>query len=304
MTDARVTVAIPTLDRGPILVDTLDILLASAEAAEVLVVDQTASHPPEIAAKLKLLDKEGRIHWVRLERPSIPHAMNVALEAASQDIVLFLDDDIVPSEALASKHFANYADSEVVAVAGQVIQPWQSPADIPRPKRRSGIWEDLDFPFHSTRRATVRSGMAGNLSVRRDAALAAGGFDENFIGAAYRFETEFCRRLTRHHGMIVFDPEASIHHLKAKSGGTRVFGDGVRGSRIEHSVGNYYFAFSESSGLEFLSYVFHAIASTTFTKYYACRPWKIPAHIITHISSIKMARQLNNKKKMQDSCAA
>ena len=41
--------------------------------------------------------------------------MNVDLEAASQDIVLFLDDDIVPSEALASKHFANYADKDVVA---------------------------------------------------------------------------------------------------------------------------------------------------------------------------------------------
>ena len=295
---SAVSIAIPTLDRGSILVDTLDILLARAEAEEVLVVDQTASHPPRIAAKLKLLDKEGRIRWIRLERPSIPHAMNVALEAASQDIVLFLDDDIVPSEALASRHFANYADKDVVAVAGQVIQPWQSPADIPRPKRRSGIWEDLDFPFHSTRRATVRSGMAGNLSVRRDAALAAGGFDENFIGAAYRFETEFCRRLTRLHGKIVFDPEASVHHLKAKAGGIRVYGDGVRGSRIEHSVGNYYFAFSESSGLEFLSYLFHSITSTTLSKYYACRPWEIPGHILYQISSIKMARKLYIKKKM------
>ena len=109
--------------------------------------------------------------------------------------------------------------------------------------------------------------------VRRDAALTAGGFDENFIGAAYHFETEFCRRLTRHNGKIVFDPEASVHHLKAKSGGIRVYGDGVRGSRIEHSVGNYYFAFLESSGLEFFSYLFHAITSTSLSKYYACRPW-------------------------------
>ena len=95
---SAVSIAIPTLDRGSILVDTLDILLASAEAEEILVVDQTASHPPEIAAKLKLLDKEGRIRWVRLERPSIPHAMNVALEAASQDIVLFLVN--LPSKAM------------------------------------------------------------------------------------------------------------------------------------------------------------------------------------------------------------
>jgi len=36
--------------------------------------------------------------------------------------------------------------------------------------------------------------MGGNFSVKRDLALRLGGFDENFVHVAYRFEAEFCDR--------------------------------------------------------------------------------------------------------------
>lgn len=297
MAEPTATIAIPTLNRGAVLVATVESLLTDNQSVEILVVDQTEVHPKEVEVQLLAWSQSGAIRWRRLPAPSIPAAMNVALREASGEIVLFLDDDIVPGDGLVTRHVANYAEPNVVAVVGQVIQPWQEPQDVPRPKRRAGIWEDLDFPFNSTHRAVVRNCIACNFSVRRAAALACGAFDKNFIGAAYRFETEFCRRLSRHGGKVIFDPEASVRHLKLKSGGTRVFGDGVRGSRVEHSVGAYYFAFLESSGFERIHYMLRTLCSTTFSRFYATRPWLIPRHVFRQIASIKLARRLYHEKK-------
>src|SRR5437868_3122650 len=83
---------------------------------------------------------------------------------------------------------------------------------------RPGLGACLDFPFNSAIPAQVANVMAGNLSVRREMALAVGGFDENFVGVAYRFETEFCRRLLRAGGRVLFQPAASIHHLRTPTG--------------------------------------------------------------------------------------
>jgi GT2 family glycosyltransferase len=297
MERSSISIAIPTLDRGAVLVATLASLIADDEVGEILVVDQSPTHPEEIAARLAAWDEGGVIRWIRLPQPSIPRAMNVALREAAGDIVLFLDDDIVPGEGLVRRHLANYTETDVVAVAGQVIQPWQSPQNVPRPERRPGIWEDLDFPFHGTERADVRNCMAGNLSVRRKAALAVGGFDEHFVGAAYRFETEFCRRLTRRGGRVVFDPLASVHHLKAPEGGVRVYGAGATKSRIEHSAGSYYFAYLEAAGWERVRFMSQVFIRATANRYYLTRPWQLPEHLVCQWRSLRLARALYREKR-------
>ena len=92
------TVAIPTYRREQVLLDTLDYLFElQPPAAEILVIDQTESHEAATDIRLQELDGGRRIRWLRLDRPSIPHAMNHGLLEATQEIVLFLDDDIRPS---------------------------------------------------------------------------------------------------------------------------------------------------------------------------------------------------------------
>jgi len=99
------------------------------------------------------------------------------------------------------------------------------------------------FRFHSDRGRFLTNVMAGNLSVDRERALAIGGFDENFIGAAYRFETEFCHSPGRRQAATIwFEPRASIHHLKLATGGLRSFGDHRSTASPVHSAGDYYFA--------------------------------------------------------------
>ncbi|MCH7862535.1 MAG: glycosyltransferase, partial [Proteobacteria bacterium] len=122
--------------------------------------------------------------------------MNEGLRISNSEIVLFLDDDIRPKPGLLPAHLKNYLDESVAAVAGQVIQPWESEKDMPPNRWKKGIWADLDFPFYSTRRQFVKNCIACNLSVRRELALRCGGFDERFVGWGGE-DNEFWERVIR-----------------------------------------------------------------------------------------------------------
>ena len=195
----RVSIGIATLGREQVLVDTLTLLLGLRYAAEeILVVDQSPSHDLETTTALQGWHQQGRIRWIRREKPSIPAAMNDGLRQARSEVVLFVDDDVRPRGELVRAHAEVHAEGFRAAVNGQVLQPGESDFDGPPTTRLAGIERDLDFRFNSTRAVDHVASLIGcNLSVRRADALGVGGFDERFVGAAYRFETEFCRRLLR-----------------------------------------------------------------------------------------------------------
>ena len=145
--------------------------------------DQTPSHTKEVEAGLATRDAHGQIRWLKLPFPSIPHAMNYALLIARHDIVLFLDDDIIPEEGLVRGHKEMHRAvfPENIIVAGRVIQPWQEGVDFS---------QDRHFHFASTVPRDIKEFMGGNFSINRRAALKLGGFDENFVRVAYKFEAE------------------------------------------------------------------------------------------------------------------
>ena len=60
--------------------------------------------------------------------------------------------------------------------------------------------------------------MGGNFSINRRAALKIGGFDENFVRVAYKFEAEHAYRWRKSGHRVYFEPNACIHHLKAAAG--------------------------------------------------------------------------------------
>jgi GT2 family glycosyltransferase len=283
-----VSVVIPTYRREQVLLDTL-MALSRQAASEILVVDQTPQHTPAVEEALACLDTRGTIRWRRLPQPSIPRAMNEGLRQARRDIVLFLDDDILPGAGLLEAHARAYTPG-TVAVAGQVLRPGQS-SSPPRAYQSSGFAADLDFPFESNVAAWITNGMAGNLSVMRDAARAVGGFDENFIGAAYRFETEFCRRLARR-GRIRYEPTASIRHLQSPTGGIRSFGDHRRSASPAHAVGDYYFALGQRPLSAALAYVARRPLRCVATRFHLRRPWWIPVKLAGELGGLVLAAAL------------
>jgi GT2 family glycosyltransferase len=279
----RVSVVIPSYRRGAIVASTIEALRSLVPAPdEIILVDQTEQHPKDVEARLTALANAGVFDWRRLDRPSIPGAMNVGLSVAQGDIVLFLDDDIVPDLNLLRSHLSAHAVAGSALVAGMVLQPGQRPEAL-----RSGE----GFRFNSTDPANVNEFMGGNFSVQRELALRLGGFDENFVGAAYRFEAEFAHRYVKQYGLISYEPRAIIKHLAIPSGGTRAHGHHLRSLSPAHSVGAYYcFLVTRKSGW-LIDLLWRMIRSVR-TRHHLRRPWWIPVTLVAEIRGLFWALSL------------
>lgn len=278
-----ITVAIPTFRREQALIDTIDSLLRlEPNAAEILVLDQTAEHTPHVNDVLGGWNASGQIRWLRFSEPSIPRTMNQGLVEARSDIVLFLDDDIVPFPELVAAHVNAHRNGHKL-VAGRVLQPWDGDVS-------GASWEAKKFA--STENREIEGFMGGNFSVRRREALSIGGFDENFVRVAYHFEREFADRWRARGGAIHFCPDAAIRHLKAASGGTRTFGEHLTTFFPAHSVGAYYYLLrsqrAERRVREFLARPLRSI----MTRHHLRRPWWIPVTLVAELTGMLWALTL------------
>jgi GT2 family glycosyltransferase len=278
------TIAIPTYRREQVLVDTIDCLLRlDPRAAEILVLDQTANHVKCIEVLLREWSTDGQIRWLRLRHPSIPRAMNRGLLEASNEIVLFVDDDIVAFPGLVGAHARAHREGAGL-VAGRVLQPWDGEV-------AAASWAERQFA--STECREIDRFMGGNFSLRRSDAIAIGGFDENFVRVAYNFEREFADRWRNNGRTIRYFPEAAIHHLKATEGGTRTFGEHLTTLFPAHAVGAYYYLLRSRAGTgrirEFLERPFRAV----MTRHHLRRPWWIPLTLVAELTGMLWALVLN-----------
>jgi GT2 family glycosyltransferase len=261
----------------------------------LIIVDQTdytADDP--IVNKLAELHQSGIINWLRLKQAAIPNAMNQGLLASDADYVLFLDDDIIPVEGLIEEHLTQLGQSDVVATVGQILQPDQKPAELTQTRYGNGFTADLNFPFNATEIRSIHNCMAGNLAVHRRLAIDCGGFDTNFKGVAYRFETEFCRRLLKSSNKLcLFVPNARIHHLKAASGGTRSeVPNFLTSAKPDHSVGEYYFVLRHAKGLTKVWYIAKRFFGAALARYYLRHPWWIPVRLLGELRGLLNALSL------------
>jgi len=276
-----ITVAIPTYNRSAIVVETIQrLFLLDPPPAAIIVADQSAEPNRTLAG----WHEQGRIRLIRLDAPSIPRAMNEMLLAATTPLVLYLDDDIEPSPGLIATHARAHDSDETWAVVGQILQPDEEPRHFAQPE------DDLEFHFNHDSGCFVANVMAGNLSVKREHALDVGGFDENFVGAGYRFETDFALRLVAAGGKIWFAPDATLRHLKLSSGGLRSFGDHRSSPSPAHSAGDYYFAIHHRPPLA--RYALRRLRKNVATQYHLGHPWTIPTKLIGELRGLLLARRL------------
>ena len=292
MTELTISVVIPTYQREKVLIETLEYLLHYAkktpEFLELILVDQTRQHEPETQKFLSEWKDQGAIKWFRLNQPHLTRSMNLGLLKARGDVVLFIDDDIIPNSNLLSEHLDAYRNkSDLWAVVGQISQPGEEPEDLPFIPSGNKLTRYLNFPFRRKEGTYIENAMAGNLSVKRNKALAIGGFDENFTPpVASRFETEFAKRLVSKGGKIWFEPKASIHHLQAKSGGTRAKGSHLNSISPRYGVGDCYYALRQGHFWESMWYILKRPFREVRTKYHLKHPWWIPVKFIGELRAI------------------
>jgi GT2 family glycosyltransferase len=225
-----ITVVIATYGREEALRDSIvDVLKQDYPNFEVLVVDQTPTHQPEIQAYLEEMSGAGKIKWLRLDWASLPGARNYAVRRASGEIILFIDDDVQLTPELLAAHAKNYLQNpEVGAVAGRVFDRMKlgdSGGDLeieylPPEAMDPGIaWYHIDL-VHTIKPQQVLTTRGCNMSFRREIFTKYGlRFDERFRGSAVREESDFCLRVRKTGYKIWYDPEAHLVHLGEETGG-------------------------------------------------------------------------------------
>lgn len=295
--DRTLSIVIVTYNRSDVLVNTISYLLEQVAfdelVLEIVIVDQTRTHTTLAEKTLSDWVSQKVIRWIRLDQPNLTGAMNRGLLDARGELVLYLDDDIIPHAALIQAHVeAHQARPDVAAVIGQVLQPGQEPIEVDYRPRGGVLRAYMDFPFNSTQGCFIENAMAGNMSLKRHHALAIGGFDEQFIPpVAARFESEFAKRLIRNGHTIWYHPTASIRHLAVASGGTRAKGSHLNSSAAYFGFGDYYFALRIGSRSESARYLLKRFFREVRTKYHLRHPWYIPVKWLGEVRAFLMARK-------------
>jgi GT2 family glycosyltransferase len=176
------TVAICTHNRFDDLRSVLDALrrqiLAPAEM-EVLIVDNSTDLAARDAFRAAS-DLPANARWLDSSPPGLARARNLALREARAPLVAFLDDDAVPltgwAEALALEARAH---PDAAVFAGPIEADWLGqarPAWLPG--RHEGALTILDHGPDDRALKPGEHGYGANFALRREPALAAGGFEE------------------------------------------------------------------------------------------------------------------------------
>jgi glycosyltransferase involved in cell wall biosynthesis len=208
------SVIIPTRNRAQKLRRTLDGLCAqsvSAETFEAVIVDNGSSDDtPAIAAGY--LRQPSHSHWAYLReaRPGAAAARNRGIQASRGDIVLFLDDDVIPDPQLLAEHRESHREQPTV-VLGSVRFPWDGSGTA----FRRTLWQHPEllqsYRFPDPDNVPFQHFYTCNLSLPRAFLSRSGGFDEWFQASGFE-DIDLGYRLARAGVRMVFNPRASALH--------------------------------------------------------------------------------------------
>lgn len=208
------SIVIPTLGGGESLravLRGLKRLRPRPEGIQVLVVLDAAA-----PAGLEL-DADGLPMTVlRASRPGASAARNTGWQATEAPIVLFLDDDVVPTPGLAARHLEDHRrmPTPEVGVLGRVR--W-SPQVRVTPFMR-WLERGVAFAFDEIQGTTAGWGhfYSANASVKRAMLERVGGFDE--VAFPYGYEDlELSRRMAALGFRLHYDRQAVGEHLKTET---------------------------------------------------------------------------------------
>ena len=237
--ELTVTVALATLDRYPYLATLLDDLAVQTHVPdEVVIVDQTAPSKRQPIPTTKW-SHAFPVRVVYQDARGTTKARNQLLRECRTDIILQSDDDSRVAPDYVESHVRHFADDRVDAVTGPVYE-WD------RDSREWYVkWYDnlMIGGWNGPAFASCHSFVGTNNSLRVASALALGGWDENIL--THGEDEDFSDRLHAADGVIVFDPQARLQHLRAPRGGERAkeWGSGPDGNwRVLAGYLYYYLA--------------------------------------------------------------
>ena len=217
----RISVILPTKDRGPDIDQTLAALRDQSVAAtdyEVVVVDN-ASSPENARALRRWCEQHADVfRYLPEPTPGLNHARNAGVRAARGDVLAFLDDDAVPDStwlAAIDEVFEQHAAAW--AIGGRVVSHFTTapPAwldetfhvylsafdrgDAVRPLRYDDLPRGANMAFRKP--AFEQCGLFATCLDRRGDLLLSNG------------DIEMCYRIERAGHDVLYAPDARVVHL-------------------------------------------------------------------------------------------
>lgn len=222
-TPLRLSVVIPTLNRGRLLHDTVRQVLAQRlRELELWVIDQ--SDPAQRAANEAFVAEvgDGRLRYLHLPRKGLPNARNEGLVRVAAEIVLFLDDDVILlDDGFLDAHLAPYEDPAVGGVTGRIVERSVRPNAkdtashlSPGGRTITNLW--------GTEARDIETLKGANMSYRMAAVRQVGGFDRRYAGTALLEDSDYSTRVAAAGWRLRYEPRCELVHLSAPTGGVRV----------------------------------------------------------------------------------
>lgn len=219
------TIAICTKDRAARLARLLDALEAIRDASEfraleILVVDNASVD----SATREVVESRADVRYRFERKTGLDFARNAALDAASGDLIAYLDDDVVVDRGWLSGLYRVWADCPDAGGYSGLVLPYrlETPAQI-RFEREGGFGRgferihhrgaQLGNPLHPVGAGVVGAG--ANMCFRRDLLLDLGGFDEALdTGAPLPGggDLDIFYRVLRSGNAIVYEPRYAVFH--------------------------------------------------------------------------------------------
>jgi len=210
-----ISVVIVNRDTRELLSECLAAVAAQVDppAYEVIVVSDGSSDGTH--AYLEGLRSTMRLRWLSQSNRGPAAARNAGVDRAVGELIVFIDDDVVPEAGLLAEHVRAHheADREVI-VLGPLLTP-EGFAMAPWARwEQEMLMKQYKAMLRGDWQPSARQFYTGNASLRRSHILSVGGFDESFRRAE---DVELAYRLAARGLGFVFTMKAAGMHYVERS---------------------------------------------------------------------------------------
>jgi glycosyltransferase involved in cell wall biosynthesis len=206
-----VSVVIPTHNRGERLEQAIRPLLAGPETFQLVVVVDGAAERP-VALVERIARDDPRVQPLPIKKSGAMAARLAGAVAASGDVILMLDDDVIAEPHLVAGHARAHAGREGLLVLGYmpVATGPRRPEEFARELYR-GEYERTADAWERDPSTILRSLWTGNLSIRRATYVALAGEVEQVV-SGYHEDLDFGLRCLEAGLTGVFDRSLRATH--------------------------------------------------------------------------------------------
>ncbi len=214
----RVSVIVPTYNRADVLSKTLCAYAEQSgdhQICEVLVVDDGSKDHTASIVEQWTKSPTMNVRYLKQENGGLSSARNHAIREAKGDLLLFGDDDIIPSRNMVANHVAWHRTHPEPKVGVLGLVAWAAEVNATPFMVWSGLYgPQFNFGyFKEGMELDFRHAYFCNTSVKASFLAQHGVFSEGFRQYGWE-DLELSYRLCSHGYRLLYNPEAVGYHYK------------------------------------------------------------------------------------------